>query len=132
MIVKLDNTVLAGEGREGTMNLRLNGRILAQEAEGLRAEEIEVYNRKNRRTVMSFGRAYLFDDIADADVFMLEHATTVLTRGLVIFIAKSPAKEVERYLKNAVCRAFDARQIGVTVFIDYEIVGGKILTERPS
>jgi hypothetical protein len=132
MIIKVDNTVLAGEGRDGPIGIRISRGIVIQEAPYLRAASQGQFDRKNARTLVTFTRSFLFDDLADAEVFYLENANDTLMMGLVTLIAKSSSKEVERYLQNAVVHTFNGRQIGVTVMVDYEIVGGKILTERPS
>ena len=131
MLFKIDNVVLAGAGNEGTQNLRFNGRIVTQEAEFLRADQIQVFNRGNARTVIGFTRTIRKDDLADAEVFLLEHASEVLIDGLLTITAKSETKEIERYIEAVVCRAYDAHQLGVTIFCQYEIIGGKILLEKP-
>jgi hypothetical protein len=132
MIIKLDNTVLAGDDRDGPIDIRGNFGIALQEAPHLRAASQDNYDRKNRKTVITFTRSHLFEDLADAQVFYLEHAEETLARGLVTITAKSPTKEVERYLKDAVVHACNPRLLGVTVLLDYTITGGKILKERPS
>lgn len=132
MQLKINDVVIAGDGEIGPQGLHVNGQILPQPAEFLRAEEIKVFNRKNARTVIAFARTQRFDDLADAEVFLWEHCAEVLIQGLLTITAKSETKEVERYIQNALCRSYNAHQLGVTIFTDYEILGGKILTERPS
>jgi len=131
MLVKLDNTTIAGDGGEGTSNFRINSRIIVQEADFLRATKGDQFNRGNHRNIVTFQTHRLFDDEADAEVFLLEHGDTLLGRGLVTIICKSATKEVERYLKNAVVRGSVGEQIGVTLIFNYEITGGQFLKVKP-
>jgi hypothetical protein len=125
MQVKFNNEVLAGSGPEGTSNFRLNSRTLVQEADFLRAEDGSQFDRKNIRNVVSFRTYKLFADEADAEAWLLERGDTILGRGLVTITCTSANKQIERYLRNAVVKATNGEQIGVTVIIDYEITGGK-------
>jgi len=128
MIVKLNNEVIAGSGvTPGPGNLRINSRILVQEADFLRAIEGAQYDRGNHRNVVTFNVHYLFSDEADAEVWLLERGDTLLGRGRVTFICKSATREIERYLNNAVVRSTVGQQIGVTIILDYEITGGQFL-----
>ena len=133
MIIKLIDEILAGEGNEGHSNLRVNGRPLSQVAQFLRADSIKKFNRGNESTTFSFRTHKLFDDQADAEVWMLERYPTLLSLcGLLTLTAKSETKEVERYVAIASIDSITISETGVSLFLDWEISGGKILTVKPT
>lgn len=132
MIVKLANTVIAPVGDDGHSGIRINGRALLDEPDFIRAESISVFNRKNQRTVITFRTHKGFDDQADAEVFMLDEFPALLAlSGVLTLTARSDKKQVERYLAQAAVAAISSTEVGVSMYFDWEIHGGKILTEKP-
>jgi hypothetical protein len=132
MQILLDNLVLAGDGAEGARDLVVNGRVVVQEAQFLRAESVELFDRRNRSTLISFHAATLFDTMEDAEVYLLERAEKVQIQGLVTLIARTPSgAETRRYLSDAIVEISEGRQIGVTIEFSYTIRGGIILSAKP-
>ena len=132
MIIKLDDEVIAGSGSEGHSNLRINGRQIVHEPDFLRAASIDVFNRDNQRTTLTFQTSKLFDDQAEAEVWMLERYPTMLSLcGLLILTAKSETKEIDRWCEKAAVVSLGTSEMGVSITLFWEIHAGKILTEKP-
>lgn len=133
MIIQLAGETIAGSDREGHSNLRINGRQILQEASFLRAESVKEFNRKNHSTSLSFRTSKLFTDQADAEVWMLERFPLLLDLcGLLTLTAKSENKEIERYIETAAISDIGTSEVGVTIYLDWQIRGGKILTTKPT
>lgn len=129
MIIALNTDILAGEGDEAHLNLRIAGRQILQEAEYLRAESIEIFNRKNQRTTLTFQTHKYFTNQAEADVWMLDRFPTLLALcGTLHLKAKTESLEAERYIASAAVASLTTGEVGVSIELFWEIHAGKILT----
>ena len=117
--------VLAGKGREGVSNYRLNGQRLVQVVGGFRKEAIEAFDRKNRQNEITFDVARTFDTLDEAEVFVLEHPDKIPGRGTIVFTARNGGRVVKRKITGVIQLAALSFS-GVTVFTSYQIIGGKI------
>lgn len=110
----------------GPTGLRINAQIILGDAPRLRALEMLSFDRGNRSTTVSFTARREFTDIAEAQVFALEHVGEFLGRGTLKMTAKSDRRTVTRTIANAVGHRADARADGVSVYMSYNIKGGAI------
>ncbi len=132
MILTLQNEVIVGKNDEGHSGLRINGRQILQEADFLRADSIDLFNRKNQSTTLTFKTNKKFTDQAEADTWMLDRLPVLLDLcGLLKLTCFSESRETNRYIKKAAVASITTSEIGVSVDLFWEVRGGKILTEKP-
>ena len=114
-------------------NFRISQQRSDQVAEYFRGASVQVFDRGNKRTSVTFEVARLHPTLRASEVYVLEHATKIPNRGLVILESKTPNGPVtRRYLNNAECEVVDASYEGVSTFHSYQILGGEILTKAPA
>jgi len=136
MLVSIGNYALCDGTRTGGVGItRLHFRVLRkiQIADIFRAEEVETFDRGNRETEVTFEISRTFPDQEAADVFILQHETTLPSVGIVTFTAFLPnGQMVVRYLAGGKVRLHElVEQIGVTTRHQYTIVGGTIQSTVP-
>jgi hypothetical protein len=114
--------------------LRFSVHRKIQTAEIFRAEEIETFDRGNRETEVTFEVSRTFANQEAADVFILQHETTLPSVGIVTFSAFLPnGQKVVRYLAGGKVRLHAlVEQIGVTTRHQYTIIGGNIQSTVPA
>lgn len=125
--------VLSDHNSTAPADLRIVERRLTQVTEFVRAVDISTFDRKNKQTTITFSVTRQHASIRGAGVYMLEHATKLPNRGLVTIEARDTNGSLtRRYLKNAMISSVESRQLGVSTFHSYEIVGGQMLTTKPT
>jgi hypothetical protein len=124
VIIKAGDTTLAAGGKEGPIDLTINGTRLVEESEFPRDDEPEFYDRGNRRTVIEFGVWRMFALESLAEVFMIQHDDDVPTVADVTLTAEGAGNGAVRYYRQASVQTVDRKQKGVSVFTRYHIVGG--------
>jgi hypothetical protein len=137
MLISIGNYALCDGTRTGGVGVtRLRFRVLRkiQTALIFRAEEVETFDRGNRETEVTFEVSRTFLNQEAADVFILQHETTLPSVGIVTFTAFLPnGQKVARYLAGGKVRSHElVEQIGVTTRHQYSIVGGTIQATIPS
>ncbi|ODU24767.1 MAG: hypothetical protein ABS95_01485 [Verrucomicrobia bacterium SCN 57-15] len=110
--------------------VNINGSFVTEIAEYLRGSEIEVFDRGNDRTEISFSTTRLHASVSAAEKFCMEHRDTVPRRCLVTLISDYDEARVERYLINACVAEANSKTAGATSFHSYRIIGGKIKTKK--
>jgi hypothetical protein len=136
MLVSIGSYALCDGTRTGGVGVtRLRFRVLRkiQTAMIFRAEEVETFDRGNRETEVTFQVSRTFANQEAADVFILQHETTLPSVGIVTFTAFLPnGQKVVRYLAGGKVRSHElVEQIGVTTRHQYSITGGTIQTTIP-
>lgn len=106
----------------GPSGLSLSGAIGAQVQENLRADDVVIYNRKNRRSDLSFGVKRQCASIGAAETWAMLHPVTVTRSGTVTMTTGAGAVK----MLNAVLTTVKCSTVGSTVLVDYAIAGGKL------
>jgi len=134
MKIKIGTFSLTGDDmREWPDNLRINGRLLAQESQFLRAVQVRMRARGNRKTVITFDIKRLHESIQEAQTFMLLHFVDVPNSGLITLSCVSDGGgEKDIYLANGVAEVVDYSHKGQTSFYTYQITGGQPTETKPS
>jgi len=113
-------------------DFRINREVAGQIAEFVRAAQVKTFDRKNRKTSISFSVAREHTTIRNCEAWILEHSTKLPNSGLVTLQAKSDSgASSERYLQDAVLVVAESHYEGASSFHTYQIIGGDILTEKP-
>jgi len=94
---------------------------------GIRAAYAGTLNRGNRSHTIRFQITREYADNQAAELALLDHPAEVPTTGDVKFSTEGGTPTV-RYLRNATCHAFAARQIGRSILWTYTLTGGEIAT----
>jgi len=114
----------------GPINFRYHPRVAPQVEPILRGANVEIFDRGNRRTDISFSVSRLCASIGAAEVYCMQHADDVLAKGTLHILA-GDNQQFERWLVGMLHEA-PASFEGVRVRITYNIVGKRLLTEAPS
>ena len=127
--------VLCNSDRDLTHhNVRLNGAPVLELANFLRAEYIKVYDRKNRKTTLSFEADRLHDDPFEAQIFSLDHPGEVPATGLIEITLTHPTSAIQtkRWIEGGIEAVQLLSLQGATTRWSYSIVGGEILKTQPA
>jgi hypothetical protein len=119
MKIVFDKLELAGDDAAGADNLHIDWHQIVQDADFLRAVEGTTYARGNRRRVITFTACHEFENIGDADAYMLALDDADTGRGTLIL--SDDAGGVNRFFKDAVIESAAAWQVGVSVFSSFKI-----------
>jgi hypothetical protein len=117
-------TLCAG-GSESPEDLSRDAADTIQIVPGLRAVEVQVFNRGNRAHSLRFQITRSYATVKAAETALLDHPDEVPTSGNVKLTTEG-ASPVVRYIRNATVHAFAARQTGVAIRWVYTITGGEI------
>ena len=131
MQIKIGNFFLASGDKESPNNLNVQRNSASQVVEGLRWSEAKTFDRLNRKVTVRFSVTRLHDTLADAERFILTHGTSVPTSGLVQFVL-SDNSSLWMNASTCVCTPVDSKEIGRTTTHDYSLIGGSILSVKPT
>ncbi len=133
MKIKIGDFWLAEAGELSPDELVINARRVVQIAEYLRASAAKPIPRKNTVTTISFSVSRTHTSVRIAEGYMLQHEVNIPDDGILTFISQDPgAGESTYYFDYAAIEATQGRQIGVSTFHSYTIIGGRITTTKPS
>lgn len=127
MQIKADNVFLAETGRRQPRDLRINGGPVLVPEEFLGALEIEVRDRGNIQTHVSFSVSREHKSEPEAADFMVDHYGAAVGLRVVELIGTRS----RRFLRAGVTIA-DSHQDGRTTWHSYDLTAGMILTKRPT
>lgn len=125
MKIEIGAYTLCAGGSESPEDLARDAADTIQILPGLRAQYVQAVNRGNRQHSLRFQISRSYDSVKLAETALLDHPAEVPTTGNVKFTTEGSSPAV-RYLRNATCHAFAARQVGVTIRWIYTITGGEI------
>jgi len=111
-------------GRAGPSGLRINGRQLNQEVELARAAALAVIARGNRRNAVSFSVLRVFPTFGLAGLFRSTHLNDLPVSGDLVFTDSSGADQTTSTLAGAALVSADTEQLGVSVIVTYNFLGG--------
>jgi len=103
----------------GPSDFTLVGNLDAQTSKPLRAVNATCFNRGNRVTEVSFTVRRLHASVSAALLWAVQHPVTVTRSGTLVLTGGGQ-------LLTAVLDRISIRHVGVTVFADYHITGGKL------
>lgn len=121
---------LAGHGHTSPADLRINGELVAETAEYLRATVVDVFNRGNRRTSVTFSVTREHASVEAAQLYLLRHEVNVPRSGLVTFEAEQARGSLWMY--DAVLNTVSSSHVGATTLHSYSILGGEISNINPN
>lgn len=127
MKIEVGAYTLCAGGLESPEDLVREGVDTIQVAPGLRADAVEVFNRGNRQHTLRFQITRNYASLKLCETALLDHPDEVPTTGNVKITTEDASPNV-RYIQNATCHAFAARQIGTSILWQYTITGGAIST----
>lgn len=139
MIVIFETTYLAPGLAQAPDQFRLNCEQIVDEAEFFRAATRTFFPRGNDSVELSFVTHWVFGTLVAAETFVLTHTAqlpmTNADQGILQCICgeDSPATAQNVYMPFAVLKsARILRYIGVSVDVEYTIVGPKFTTSVPA
>lgn len=104
--------------------LVINGQRSTQIADGIGWTDVDVYDRGNRQTEITFNVTKLHASVNDAEIYIAEHEGNIPGRGNVFLTFSN--RSIKRWLENAVISVVQSRLRGSTTFHSYQIIGGRI------
>ncbi|MFH0878552.1 MAG: hypothetical protein V2A34_02455 [Lentisphaerota bacterium] len=110
----------------GPSNTSHNSRVLAQINQRLRAGFVDVKNRGNLSTRLSFKIAVEFSNLQDAGTYAIMYPIELPREGNLRLILPLGTTNKVYQMANCVVEEVDPQQMGVTIFINYTIIGGSI------
>ena len=132
MRIAIANFQLAGDADEGPIGLTHDGRLVVDEQEFLRATAVELFNRANRATVISFSRVWSFTDLGAAELFLLDHPASIPQQETCKFTTMSNAGALSyRYIARAMVGAYRGAVMGTAITFNYTIRGGALQANEP-
>jgi hypothetical protein len=121
--VTIDNFLLAGDGRDSVSGFRIENSRQVQSVSGIRRETVQLFQRANRQTTITFRVHRLFTTIQEAEQFLLEHMDAVPKQGLVAIQTGTWGDMRKfRYYRAAAVTVTSAEYIGVTTIHSYTIL----------
>lgn len=122
-----DNTDLARS------NFAVNGERLLDEHGFFRADFISVFDRKNRKTTITFNTKKQHATPFDAILFACDHSIDIPALALICLEISDVGKVAQRWLKNGgISLVGIPRQLGAATWQTYRIVGGQFLKSNPN
>lgn len=132
MKITLDTTTLAAGGAEGPRNLRVSQARGVQQSDFVRATYGDQWARGNIRNTITFEVTRIHGSIREASQFILDHAQSLPSSGLLILAEITADGTSRRFLPGAVLVNVDClRQVGASTEWAYVLIGGEILTRDP-
>jgi hypothetical protein len=121
------------EGGVGTSRLRFRVARKLQTAEIFRAPTVNIFQRGNTKTTLTFEVVRTFPDQKSADLYALQHETLVPITGLITFTSfATNGQKTIRYLNPGFVESHElVEQIGVTTRHQYQIIGGAVTATMP-
>jgi hypothetical protein len=121
------------DARCGPKDLKVTERRAVQVAELFRANTVQVFDRLNRRVSIVFSVQRLFDTVAAAQNFVLDHPGLVPTSGTVIVTNEGDAGGVpQRFYPDAVVEVVDGSHLGLATRHHYQITAAAAQNQDPS
>jgi hypothetical protein len=121
---------LAGEDDTSVGSFRINGSRVLQISEFLRANHVRIRDRKNLRLTISFSVTRKHATVDECEAYVLTHAENVPGSGLVKFTTRSGS--LSRFLDASAIQTVDSSYDGLTSRHSYQMIGGEMLTEKPT
>lgn len=125
-VVRLSTTDLS------LADLQANGERLLDIHDFPRADFIKVFDRKNRKKIITFNTQMGHEGIGHALYHVFFHDQTVPAFGLVEFHVSTPDLEFKCWMRDAGIDAVDVpKHLGVRTWQRYRIIAGEVLKEQP-
>ena len=124
--------VLVAGGLDSPEDFAVNAEDMVQLLESVRAPELGVRNRGNRRHNLTFQLTRGYADIPTAEQALLDHPAEVPTEGTIRLTVEGTGTPAVRYLYNATVHAFAAQQIGCAILWRYTLTGGQLGATAPT
>ena len=133
MKIKINEFWLCEDGQLAPNSLHINGRRQVQIAQFLRAGASKVWNRKNTVTTISFSVVREHATTRAAEGYMLQHEADIPASGVVTFVCpdKNGAEDFF-YFDAGILDTTEAAQIGVSTEHSYTLIGGRVITTKPT
>jgi hypothetical protein len=107
--------------------LQIGGDYAEQIEEFLRGDYVDVQERGQERTELSFQVCRLHDSIYAAQVFILDHRNALPRQGQLYVEVVSELGNKEFVMDNALIRKPKlVRWLGCTTFFQYSMIGGRL------
>jgi hypothetical protein len=125
MKIKKGSTYIAGvtgdPQKSQASNLSVNGVRLEQIVEKIRANNIDILDRKNVRHTVTWDVTRIHADQNAADAFILDHPSAIMGPGAFTFEFASGSRSTTGFLNAVSCR-----QTGLTTRHSYTLICGAI------
>jgi len=120
-----DGHVVAVNKSVGPSNLQTSGPMAGQISEFLRAANIKARGRGNKRTAISFSVTRECASAQAAEKLCLTHLRDCLRSDTLICLAEGTQGQLDKLtIANVHITDIGCAQVGLTVLINYSIVGG--------
>jgi len=106
--------------------LRLTRQSNHDVAERLRAHGVAIFDRKNRRTSLSFTTVIIKTTVKDAEDGILDLAMETPTNADVKFVCGTGANLSTAWLRSAGINITDIHAVGCNIFASFDVVGGAL------
>lgn len=125
MQFKIANTLLAGIELQAAFNIRINGQIVVQPVDAIRALARTFHLRDNQQTTIDFSVSRVFDDLRDARRFSLFHYSAVPKSGDILVDVAKPGDAAEWItVPGGKMPSCGLALNGLGVMCTYNLVGG--------
>jgi hypothetical protein len=122
---QIANTLLAGTELQAAFNVRINGQIVVQRVDAIRALASTFYDRGNLSTAIDFSVSRVFDDLREARRFALFHYSAVPKSGDIYVDVANPGEAPEWItIPGGKMPSCGIVLNGVDVTCTYNLVGG--------
>lgn len=110
----------------------VNGTRMIQESGSLRGDFVNYFDRKNHKTTIAFGTTHEHDTAEKAAAWCLQLDANCPTQGLAEFTVNAGNGYYRFWLANAVIPQVNSAQKGMITTHAFQILGGQLLTKKPS
>jgi len=111
----------------GPINLQFAAPVTAQVAGALRATAVQVHNRKNQRTIISFSIVRRFTSRRAAWYWQITHGRDCVREDtLLLYPTDDSGAATKITVSNCVLSTLTIQNQGVTLKIDYQLTGGAV------
>lgn len=125
--------VLADHGVTTVADFRFAGQRTIEVVDLIRAADVRIFDRKNRRSTVTFRVSREHDSHAAAEQFIFDHEMACPATGMLTIECITPSGARKYYyIRGVGIEVVEATYKGSTTFHTYNIVGGMITKTKPT
>lgn len=128
MKINIGTIVLADgvEKNEAPYNVKISNTRAIQVTQSIRGESVKSYDRGNQQTTLEFTVTRKHESIEDAQMFILQHSSSLNNLSDYLTIIEEPSNLVY-YLTDATIAEINGYVTNNTSTHQYKVIGGKIV-----
>lgn len=126
--IYIDKVELCPGGKAGPTNVRGRSDKVFQTEAYPGADEVDFFDRENKSGQMVFDVAVENADTTDAFEYLMTMLQTLPMKGVIKWEKSGGGRGLTR-LATGIAKLVDYRQMGVTIFLTYELTFGEVRTK---